>query len=91
MDNTHYTVRLPLSAIGALALGEKIQAIKIVRNETSLDLKPAKMLVEAYEQEHPDLRPAHLVARDNESSAWLWLTTAAVLAGSVSLFCLLGS
>ena len=56
MDNTHYTVRLPLSAIGALALGEKIEAIKIVRNETSLDLKAAKMLVEAYEKEHPDLR-----------------------------------
>lgn len=51
MDNTHYTVRLPLSAIGALALGEKIEAIKIVRNETSLDLKAAKMLVEAYEKE----------------------------------------
>ncbi|MBH1971511.1 hypothetical protein FK216_09460 [Moraxellaceae bacterium AER2_44_116] len=90
MDNIHYTVRLPLSAIGALALGEKIQAIKIVRNETSLDLKAAKMLVEAYEQEHPDLRPAHLMAKDHESSAWLWLTTAVVLVGSVSLFCLLG-
>ena len=90
MDNTHYTVRLPLSAIGALALGEKIEAIKIVRNETSLDLKAAKMLVEAYEKEHPDLRPAHLVAKDSESSAWIWLTAAVVLVGSVSLFFLLG-
>jgi hypothetical protein len=91
MDNTHYTVRLPLSAIGALALGQKIQAIKIVRNETSLDLKAAKILVEAYEQEHPDIRPAHLVARDNDSSTWVWLTMMAILAGSVSLLCILGS
>lgn len=85
MDNTQSTIRLPLSAIGALALGQKIQAIKIVRAETSLDLKAAKNLVEAYEKEHPDIRPAHLVAKDNESSTWAWLTTLVVV-GSAGLY-----
>lgn len=84
MDNNQSTIRLPLSAIGALALGQKIQAIKIVRAETSLDLKAAKHLVEAYEKEHPDIRPAHLLAKDHESSTWGWLTAIVVigLAGS---------
>ena len=85
MDNTQSTIRLPLSAIGALALGQKIQAIKIVRAETALDLKAAKNLVEAYEKEHPDIRPAHLLAKDHESSTWLWLTTLVVV-GSAGLY-----
>lgn len=91
MDNTQSTIRLPLSAIGALALGQKIQAIKIVRAETSLDLKAAKTLVEAYEKEHPDIRPAHLMTTTNESSAWLWLTTVVVIVGSVGWFCFINN
>ena len=41
----HYSTPLPLSAIGALALGHKIDAIKIVRQENSLSLKEAKEAV----------------------------------------------
>ena len=51
----HYSTPLPLSAIGALALGHKIDAIKIVRQENPLSLKEAKEAVEAYERAHPDL------------------------------------
>jgi hypothetical protein len=91
MDNTQSTIRLPLSAIGALALGQKIQAVKIVRAETSLDLNAAKTLVEAYEKEHPDIRPAHLMATTNESSPWLWLMTAIIVVGSASLLYLMGN
>ncbi|MBK8326166.1 MAG: ribosomal protein L7/L12 [Moraxellaceae bacterium] len=54
----HYSTPLPLSAIGALALGHKIDAIKIVRQENSLSLKEAKEAVEAYERAHPDLHAA---------------------------------
>ena len=38
----HCQTPLPLSAIGALALGHKIEAIKIVRQENSLSLKRGK-------------------------------------------------
>lgn len=84
MDNIRLKTNLPLSAIGALALGQKIQAIKIVRTETSLDLQTAKALVEAYEREHPDIRPAPVVYRDNGPSPWLWLSVFFIVVGSAS-------
>lgn len=84
MDNIQLKPDLPLSAIGALALGQRIQAIKIVRAETALDLKTAKELVEAYEREHPDIRPAPVIER-GESSSWLWLSLLMII-GSASWF-----
>ncbi|PTQ89051.1 ribosomal protein L7/L12 [Agitococcus lubricus] len=85
MDNMHYKTHLPLSAIGALALGQKIQAIKIVRQETALDLKTAKELVEAYEREHPDIRPVHQHTQ-SQSLIWLWLSLILLLCGVASWF-----
>ncbi len=67
---------LPLSAIGALTLGHKIEAIKIVRKETSLGLKEAKEMVEAYERANPNLRP-ELNHPDNTHN---WLALGALLA-----------
>lgn len=83
MDNIQLKPDLPLSAIGALALGQRIQAIKIVRAETALDLKTAKELVEAYEREHPDIRPAPVIEH-GESSLLLWMSALLVIAGSAS-------
>ncbi len=75
MESVNQSTNLPLSAIGALALGQKIQAIKIVRSERSLGLKEAKELVEAYEKEHPDIRPQAAIEKNNAPSLWLWLTS----------------
>jgi predicted DNA-binding protein (MmcQ/YjbR family) len=86
MDNIQLKTNLPLSAIGALALGQKIQAIKIVRAETALDLKTAKELVEAYEREHPDIRPAPLVDRNAADSPWLWVSVLFLVIGSAGWF-----
>lgn len=44
---------LSAQAIAALSRGRKIEAIKIVRQQTGLGLKQSKALVEAYEQQHP--------------------------------------
>lgn len=44
---------LPAAAIAALHRGEKIEAIKIFRNERPLDLKDSKDPVEAYLQTRP--------------------------------------
>ena len=48
-------IRLPSEAVAALARGDLIQAIKIVRTATGLGLKEAKDAVEAYAA-HPDAR-----------------------------------
>lgn len=69
--NHRYHCPMPLDAIGALALGQKVEAIKIVRKENSLSLKEAKALVEAYEDNNPDLYPQHLI--DESSSSLFWI------------------
>ncbi|HMU86894.1 MAG TPA: hypothetical protein PKC11_04610 [Agitococcus sp.] len=68
--NNHYHCPMPLDAIGALALGHKIEAINIVRKEKALSLKEAKALVEAYERDNPDLYPEPI---KDTSSKFLWL------------------
>lgn len=85
MNHSHQTTHLPLDAIGALALGQKIQAIKIVRSEKSLGLQEAKALVEAYEKEHPDIRPQHLIEHSASSSLWVWLVSFIAIVAALSL------
>lgn len=50
--------QLPEPAIVALSRGRKIEAIKIVHQQTGLGLKDSKELVEAYEQQHPQTNTA---------------------------------
>ena len=83
MSNTPFKPELPLSAIGALALGQRLQAIKIVRDETALDLTTAQELVEAYERKYPDIHPEPAMGQ-NESALWLWLSTLLVMTSVVS-------
>ncbi len=49
---------IPQSAVTALEHGRKIEAIKLVREDCHLGLKQAKEAVEAYEQEHPEIKHA---------------------------------
>jgi len=64
---------MPLDAIGALALGQKMEAIHIVRKEKALSLKEAKALVEAYERDNPDLYPQVNLSQSPMSLFWLGL------------------
>ncbi len=61
-------IRLPPEAAAALARGELIQAIKIVREATGLGLKEAKDLVEAYAA-HPQRAVAGRVDALREKAA----------------------
>ncbi len=47
---------LPLAAVAALRAGNKIEAIKLVREERNLGLKEAKDLVEDYIRTQPALQ-----------------------------------
>jgi hypothetical protein len=63
---------LPAAAIEALTKGRKIEAIKIVRQETRLGLKEAKDAVDAYVAARPELVSQHQEARGS-SKLWIWL------------------
>jgi hypothetical protein len=70
---------LPDAAIAALANGNKIEAIKIVRKEWGTDLKDSKDAVDAYAKDHPDLMAASQQA-GSRAKAWLWLVVLAAAA-----------
>ena len=65
---------LSIAAVSALHLGNKIEAIKIVREERSIGLKEAKDAVEDYVRTHPALASS-LAATQAEAkrSALLWI------------------
>jgi hypothetical protein len=62
----------PAAAIDALTKGHKIEAIKILRREWSIDLKEAKNTVDTYMKARPDLTGQFQEARTG-NKAWLWL------------------
>lgn len=85
----HLPTPLPLSAIGALALGHKIDAIKIVRQEASLSLKEAKAAVDAYELAHPDLQRQQPAKKIVSTSLWLSGVVAFIAAACITWIFLL--
>lgn len=67
---TESSVRLPLDAVGALELGQKQEAVRIVRDTLGLDPARASELVERYLRQHPP-HPLPFTRLD-DSSRWLW-------------------
>lgn len=49
-------VQISKKAIETIKKGNKIEAIKIVREESSLDLKEAKQVIDGYINEHPEIK-----------------------------------
>lgn len=83
MMNPRYHCPMPLNAIGALALGDKLEAINIVRKEKALSLKEAKALVEAYERDNPDLYPEYPLYP--LPTGFMWLTLSLLFSGSAMM------
>jgi ribosomal protein L7/L12 len=76
---------LPAAAIAALANGNKIEAIKIVRQEWGIDLRESKDAVEAYAKGGPDQMAASQQA-GSRAKAWLWLFVLVALAVAAYYF-----
>ena len=77
MDNLNQSnteVGLPPLAVSALVKGQKIEAIKIVREERGIELIEAKEVVEEYIQSDPIIQ-AELknVRRNNSGYGWILL------------------
>lgn len=71
---------LPVAAIAALNAGDKIGAIKLVREERGIGLKEAKDAVEAYVALHPELQAALESAQARSTGALKWIVALVVLA-----------
>lgn len=56
MSDPSHSPNIPQAAIDALRRGNKIEAIKILREEQHLGLKEAKGQVEAYVRSQPELQ-----------------------------------
>ncbi|MFZ4619800.1 MAG: ribosomal protein L7/L12 [Bacteroidota bacterium] len=81
---------IPSEAVAALEQGSKIEAIKIVRTATGLDLKDSKDLVETYLREHQDLqqRFSAIQSEHGKNALMKFLLLAAIAIGMAYLFSL---
>ncbi|HTS52488.1 MAG TPA: ribosomal protein L7/L12 [Burkholderiales bacterium] len=79
---------LSAAALSALQRGNKIEAIKLVRQERGIGLKEAKDRVEAYLQAHPSLQTGLAAAQAQSYRRALWWL-AAFIAGAVLVYVLL--
>lgn len=70
---------LPPSITDALRRGQKIEAIKLLREHTGLSLAEAKRMVESMDH---DTAARHTVPSIHpESRAWVWVVIAVAIAG----------
>lgn len=77
---------LPEAAVAALRMGNKIEAIKIVRHQRRMELKDAKDAVEAHLRSQPALQLQFEAAgAGSRRSAWVWLAMLAAFCALVYL------
>ena len=87
MNVPHKTSPFPSAAEAALLKGNKIEAIKIVRQERGVDLKGAKDIVEQHVAAHPGLQMQIDSAQAASRQGFLpWLMAVIVIAGLVYYF-----
>ena len=85
MENEPVKSSLSETAISALQRGNKIEAIKLLREERGLGLKEAKDEVEDYLRTQPSLQATFATAQTEASrSALLWLLV--LIGGGILLY-----
>lgn len=60
-------VSIPADAISALENGNKVEAVKIIRDTSWTTLKQAKQTADAFLEANPTVKTKHL---DNQAKAW---------------------
>ncbi len=81
MESDRSKDSLSPAAISALARGNKVEAIKLVREERRLGLKEAKDLVEEYLRTDPSAQASFSVAQGQSGRRALWWLAVAVAVG----------
>lgn len=85
MENEPVKASLSEAAISALQRGNKIEAIKLIREERGLGLKEAKDEVEDYLRTQPALQATFATAQTQASrSALMWLLV--LIGGGILLY-----
>lgn len=66
---------MPPEAVAALHQGNKIEAIKLVRERQGVDLKEAKQRVEQYLRAEPSVQASYeeMRSRSGNARGWLWV------------------
>jgi Ribosomal protein L7/L12 C-terminal domain len=79
---------LPLEAVSALHRGNKIEAIKVVREQQGVDLKEAKHRVEQFLRAEPSIQASfdEVRARSGQGALWWVAAIIAVVAMLVYLW-----
>jgi hypothetical protein len=80
---------LPPHVLDALRRGQKIEAIKRLRESLNLDLKSAKEIIERYERTHAV--PKHesvrgMITEDRTNSRLLWIAVVIAVAAAIYFF-----
>ncbi|MFA5832032.1 MAG: ribosomal protein L7/L12 [Bacteroidota bacterium] len=82
-------MELPAQAIASLEKGNKIEAIKIVRNAHHLDLKDSKDLVEHYLRDNPSLEQRYsAIQSENNRNAFMKFLFILVVGSAIVYFVL---
>jgi len=71
---------LPPDAVRALVAGNKVEAIKLVREAHNVDLKTAKGVVDAYVELHQDIKKQLETRRESRQGWVVWFVVAALIA-----------
>ena len=78
MESDRSKDTLSEAAISALARGNKVEAIKLVREERRLGLKEAKDLVDEYLRTNPSAQASFSTAQGQSGQRALWWLAVAV-------------
>jgi ribosomal protein L7/L12 len=84
-------IELPAEAVSALQGGNKIEAIKLVRVASRLDLKDAKDLVERYVAAQPGLQQQMTAAGSEQGRKLIFALVVAIAIGAAVYFFLRGA
>lgn len=80
MGDTGQTQKeFPPAAAEALRKGNKIEAVKIVREAWNMDLKDAKAVVEAYRSEPPPMPQVIRQHKAKSALGWVWWVLLAIV------------
>ena len=83
MKTENGNMNLPIAAIGALELGQKPEAVRIVRQELNVKPEQASAMVEHYLNAHPVSRIPGYAASNHDPLFWIIIGLLALAVGLV--------
>ncbi len=86
MKTENGNMNLPIAAIGALELGQKPEAVRIVRQELNVKPEQASAMVEHYLNAHPVSRIPGYTPSNHDALLWIILAVLAIVLAAMILW-----